>query len=456
MPEAVVDLPSSWDGAATAQHDAPSEDVQAPWWTRIGDPAVEVFIQAAEAGHPSLQSVVARIEEARAGVALQAAAGRPTMGVGATAARGRSTSDGADGMAVLGRSASVSLNVDWELDLFGRIRAAKSAASHRLNARDHEARQTRLSLSYEVAAATIALRSCRNLERIQQEDEQARLFSHEVVNKRVQAGLAEPLERQREFSRLAMSRVELANRQQECSRLVNKLAALTGMDSARIQTLMVSKEVAAPDLLDPGRPDAWPRIVMPVPATVLLRHPTVLSAMSEMEAAWSDIDTARAARWPRINLVGQLSRSWLSAAGSSSALTPWLIGPSVLGTLFDGGAAAAGISAAEARYQGALAHLNDTLRQSVEEIENSLAAIKFAHHRATASKQSLGSAAAVLRAMEQRQATGSASQLEREDARMQYLGAQLAAVSAVRDRTLAWTALVRASGNAEILEEEIK
>jgi len=456
MPETAIDLPPAWEGAATVQNAAPSADTKAPWWARIGDPAVAVFIQAAETGHPSLQSVVSRIEEARADVALQAAAGRPTVGVGASAARGRSASDGAEGQAMLGRSASLSLNVDWELDLFGRIRAAKSAANHRLNARDHEATHTRLVLSHEVAAATIALRSCRHLEHLQQQDGRARLFTHDAVSKRVQAGLAEPLDRQRELSRLALSRVDLAHRQEECARLVNKLASLTGMDAARIRMLMNSMEVTESDPLPPASLDAWPRIVMPVPATVLLRHPAVLSTMSEVEAAWNDIDTARAARWPRINLAGQLSRTWLSAAGSSSALTPWLIGPSVLGTLFDGGAAAAGISAAEARYQAALANLNSTLRKSVEEIENSLAAIEFANHRATAAKQSLASAAAVWHAMEQRQTTGSASQLEREDARVQHLSAQLAAAVAVRDRSLAWAALVRASGNAEIIEEESK
>jgi outer membrane protein, multidrug efflux system len=456
MPGAALDLPQAWDGAINIQQAVQSADPPQPWWQRTADPAVEVFLKAAEAGHPSLQSVVARIAEARASLAMRTASGRPSLGVAATVARGRGDTGDADAEAVLGRSASLTFSIGWELDLFGRIRATESAAQHRLDARDHDAENTRLALTHDVVAAVVSLRACYLSERSQVRAAQAREATRDVISRRMQVGLAAPLDGQRELGRLALAQVDLASRREECARRVNQLVALTGMEAAQVRAVMQGTQAQGEAAFDPGALDAWPLIVMPLPGTVLLRHPAVLAASSEVEAAWNDIDAARAARWPRISLGAQLSRTWLSAAGGSSAISPWSIGPSLLGTLYDGGATAASISAAEARYQGALADLRSALRQSVQDVEDSLAAIEFANQRAAAARRSLASADAVWRATELRQVAGSVSQLELEDARVQHLGTQMAAVAAARDRALAWAALVKASGNAGIIEKEMK
>lgn len=454
MPEAAMDLPTAWDGATGMQQAAAPEGHPQPWWTRAADPAVEIFLRAAEAHHPSLQSVVARIAEARADVSMGEAAGRPGVGLGASAARGRGDSAGGEGEAELGRSASMTLSLSWELDLFGRIRAAKRAAQHRLDARDQDARSTRLALAHGVVAATLSLRACQLSERAQMTSVEARMLTRDAVGTRMRVGLAAPPDLQREASRLALSQFELAGRREECARLVNRLVALTGMGAAQVRAAMLRTQDQGEAALVPEALDAWPRVVMPLPGTVLLEHPAVRAASSDAEAAWNEIDAARAARWPRLSLGAQLSRTWLSAGGRSSASSPWSIGPSLVGTLFDGGAGAAAVSAAEARYQGALAALRATLRQAVQDIEDSLAAIEFANQRAMSAQQSLVAANAVWRAMQQRQVAGSVSQLELEDARVQQLSAQMAAVAAARDRALAWAALVRASGNTRIFEKE--
>ena len=185
---------------------------------------------------------------------------------------------------------------------------------------------------------------------------------------------------------------------------------------------------------------------------MLLAHPTVAAAGRETNAAWSDITAARAARWPSLSLEAGLSRTWLRAGGASQAGAPWSIAPALLAPLLDGGARAAGVAAAQARYRGAVAQVESALREARREVEDALAAVASAQRRSQASTEALVAARVVWQAAELRFEAGAIASLALEDARRQFVAARLAALAAERDRGLAWAALVGASGDAAWLD----
>jgi outer membrane protein, multidrug efflux system len=448
-------LPAAWDeppdrlvGPTIAPGAPPA------WWMPTADAAIVSFIAAAEAGHPSVDAALARIDEARAGMARESAAGKPTLAFNASGARARSQGDSGDTGAVLGRAASVGLSLGWELDLAGRIRAATNAARQRLASQEADANNTRLMLTHDVVASALSLRGCRASVRLQQASAASRSATLEVLRGRVQAGLIAKVDMDREAGRMALAQVDLAAQREACAQLTHQLVTLTGLSPAQIRQRLDDTEPPHGDEALAQSLDAWPRTTMPLPATVLLKHPSVVFATREMEAAWIDIAQARASRWPRLSLEAQLSRQWLNAAGTGQWFTPWSIGPALVATLLDGGAGRARVSAAQARYRGAVARVELSLRQAVEDIENGLAAAAFANQRASASLDSLAAAREVWRVTRARHNSGQLSHLELEDARRQFLAAQLAAVAAARDRSLAWAALVRASGHAGLLQQD--
>lgn len=450
LPEVPMDLPTRWD-SPTRTPDSPSSAAPEPWWVRMNEPALPLLLQAAESGHPSLRLAAARIDEARATLAHESSGARPQVHVEGAGRRVREADD--DNQPVHARSASVGLRFSWELDLFGRLRASRAAARHRLLASDQDAMDLRLALSHEVAYTTVSLRTCQASARVRWQAVDATTALRDAMHKRVQAGLGAASELHRETIRLGLARADLTRQEEECARLVHQLVTLTGMAAAQVRALM--DETAPPPQVLPleSQLDAWPETVLPLPATVLTVHPAVRSAQHAVAAAWSDIDSARADRWPRFSLDAMLSREWLSAAGTRSVFTPWLIGPTLTAPLFDGGARAAHLSSAEARYQGALANLQSTLRMATRDIEDSLAAIALAGERAQALRAAHAAASLDWSTQQRRQALGLVSRYELETARLQYLDTQLAALAAARDRALAWAQLVRASGNGGILKD---
>jgi outer membrane protein TolC len=191
-----------------------------------------------------------------------------------------------------------------------------------------------------------------------------------------------------------------------------------------------------------------------LPATVLAGHPNVVSADREAVAAWEEIGVARANRLPRLNLAALLTGQWIRAAGSSFDVTTWSIGPSLTGTLFDGGAGAANVSAADARYRRALASLQGTLRSTVQDVENALAAQVSAQARTASAGDAVAAARTTLQATEAQWQAGAISLFELEDSRRQFASAQDAEISARRDQAQAWVALVKATGGAITLIPE--
>lgn len=189
-----------------------------------------------------------------------------------------------------------------------------------------------------------------------------------------------------------------------------------------------------------------PIVVAELPATVLARHPVVASADREAEAAWTDIGTAKASRLPRLNLAAVLTGEWLSAAGIGQRLVTWSIGSTLSGTLFDGGAGAANVSAAEARYRHALATLDNTLRTAVQDVENALAAQASTESRARSADDGLAAARTLLTTSEAQWRSGATSLLDLEDSRRQFATSQDAAIEARRDQAQSWIALIKATG----------
>ena len=167
---------------------------------------------------------------------------------------------------------------------------------------------------------------------------------------------------------------------------------------------------------------------------------------TETAAAWAEIAVARANRLPRLDLAAVLTGQWIRAAGSTLDFTTWSVGPSLSGTLFDGGAGKANVSAAEARYRRAAASLQGTVRSTVQEVENALAAQASAQARMETTRTAASAARTTLDATEAQWKAGAVSLFELEDSRRQFASAQDAEISARRDQAQSWVALVKATG----------
>jgi NodT family efflux transporter outer membrane factor (OMF) lipoprotein len=443
-----LQAPTAWSEntpVSYAVFGQPPVDRQA-WWRALGDRAIDALTEAALADSPTLAQALARIDEAQASAGGAEAARRPTVGAsaGLTRAQSQNTASAVPGATILSTSVNAGPQLSWEIDLFGRVRQSVEAAQSRLDARTADASSARLALTADIANSVVSLRACENGKRVLVNDIASREKTLALTRLRLSTGFAAPVDEARAASGLAASRTSLALQEEQCARLVNALVALSGQDARAVRQLIGTTAQAAAS--DPVFMPTPPASVPALPATVLARHPSVLSAEREVAAAWAEVGVARANRLPRLDLAAVLTGQWIRAAGSSLDFTTWSIGPSLSGTLFDGGAGAANVSAAEARYRRAVAGLQGTLRSTVQEVENALAAQASASARGSSTRDGVTAARTTLQASDAQWKAGAISLFELEDSRRQLASAQDAEIAARRDQTQAWVALVKATG----------
>lgn len=418
------------------------------WWRRLNDAAINTLTDSAFADNPTLLQALTRVDEARATVKVNSAATLPAVDLDAsmTRAKSRNTSQTSTSTTMLSTSASAGPSLSWEVDLFGRISQSVAAAQNHLDARTADADSSRLTLAADVANDVLSLRACENSRRVWINDISSREKTLALTRLRLNSGFAASVDEARILSGIATARTNLATQTDQCSRQVNALVTLSGEgpDSVRRLVGISSSATSAGPMPLPDAPKATPEL----PATVLTSNPDIISAEKEAAAAWAEIAVARADRLPRISLTAALTGQWIRAGGSSLDFNTWSIGPSLAGPLFDGGAGAANVESAQARYRRATASLQGTLRTTVEDVENALAAQASAASRVQSTLEGGIAAHTTFQVSESQWKAGAVSLFELEDSRRQFALAQDAEISARRDQGLAWIALVKATGAA--------
>jgi multidrug efflux system outer membrane protein len=442
----------SWTSVSVEGKPSPEQ-----WWTVLGDPAINALVDGAILDNPTLAQAMAKMDEARANVSVNRADESPSVTVKASSTESYSKSSGGSGGNAIastgqipGHSLTTTLEptLSWELDLFGRIRSSVTEAQETLNARTADAASTKLSLDIDIANGVLDLRGCNYTVKVDQDTVTSYKSTLDVVHRKNIAGFSSPVDEASAERDVAAAGNTLAVQQETCAEDLNVLVALTGRDKATIAGLVAPllPMKAADDTARyiPQPPQAVPQL----PATVLLRHPSVIAADRDAAAAWAEIGVYKADRYPQIDLAAALTGEWLRFAGSTISSAGWSLGPTITGTLFDAGKNAANVDAAEARYRQSVAKLQETVRTTVKEVENALARQHAAEARMQLSQQSVTAASVSLKGAEAKWKAGMNSLLELEDARRQYAVAQNNLISAAHDRAAAWTALVSATANS--------
>jgi multidrug efflux system outer membrane protein len=429
----------------------PAEEI---WWTALGDPVLDGLIEAAFDSSPSLALAAAHLDQARATLGIQTAQSRPQVSFSAIAERARVQSGGggiggSGGNTVVGSQVTGGPAFAWEIDLFGRLRQAQSAAGRRLTARTADAAAARLLLAAQVAGTATSLRACRGVLNVRRYDIESQERDLVLTRRRVELGFAAPVDESRALSSLADAQTNLIVQDETCVQDMDALVELTGLTA---QDLDARFGAAGP--LPGGHGDdafAFPKVpeaAVALPATVLARHPAVIAAEREVAATYAEIGVARANRLPVLNLTAALSGNWISASGSTMSSLVWSLIPAVSGPIFDAGAGAASVDGASARYRAALASLRETVRATTRDIENALSAQAHARQRLAAAARARDAAQATLEATESQWRAGAVSLFQLEVTRRQREAADETAVDAARASVQAWVDVIRASGNA--------
>lgn len=360
-----LEVPSAW----TAGDPEPGQ-VPGDWWELFADEQLNGLVTAALAENRDLRATAARVDAAAASARIAGAALRPNVGLSGNAARQRLVFVGlpipGSGGSVLSSTTNnfgVSLDLSWEADLWGRLRAGQRAALTDLHAADLELRAAELSLAAQVSKAWFALAEARSQADLAQRTVDSFLKTEEIVQRRFEGGLVTALDLRLARSNAADAKATLEERENL-------------LQLARRQVELLLGEY--PDASIEGRAEL-PSIPGPIPAglpaQILGRRPDLLSARARLVAADLRVAEAEAALLPSLRLTasgGTASNDLGDLLDGDFSV--WSIAGGVTAPLFEGGRLRAQVELREAGVDEALWLYAQRALLAFAEVETALGA----------------------------------------------------------------------------------
>ena len=340
------------------------------WWEAYADPQLNALERAALAGSPTLEVAAARTRVALAAAGIADASRYPAVNADASITRERYPANSLIPPPYAGEWSTYSAleaTLSWELDIWGRNRAAYHAAVGDSRAAAADDYAARLALAAAVAQAYVEL----SREYAQLDVAQAALHQREQIldltRQRNAAGLDSRLELRQTETTLPVTREQIAQLEEDIARTRHALAALMG---------------AGPDrglAIERPTPGTAPALALPtvLPADLIGRRPDVAARRWRAEAAAQRIDVARADFYPNVNLTAVAGFQLLGPGSLLAAPNRELgAGPALSLPLFDAGRRRATLAGRDAEFDIAVNEYNQTLADALREVADTLAAAR--------------------------------------------------------------------------------
>ncbi len=409
-----------------------------PFREFFADPVLVELIDIGLTNNFDVRIAAARVREAAAAYRAQRSFLHPTVEAGASWSRAR-----IGNVAPLpGRTVSqfeLSGLLSYEIDFWGRLRRLSEAAEADFLAAEENRRTVLITLISRIAAAYLDLLALDEQHEISRRTLESRLRSLELTRSKFDDGRGI-------VSELDVRQAEtLLHRAQATLHEISRLIALRENE---INLLLGRDPGAVPRGIPLARQALAQSVPAGLPSDLLLRRPDIRAAELQLIAANADIGAARAALFPTISLTGALGlqSAELDELLDTGLSRAWSVTPQILAPIFNAGRIRAGVAAATARQQAALAAYEEAIRTAFREVEDALVSIRELSRQLDAEIQTVEAERARLELSELRYDAGVSSYTEVLDAQRFLFDAELVLADVRRARLAAVVQLYRALG----------
>lgn len=425
------------------------------WWRLFGDARLTLAVEDALRHNASVELAAARVEEARAQLAITGADLLPTVGANFARSRSESSQRTAiplpSGVPRESNSYRATIDASYEIDLWSRLKNTRSAARAELLASEAARDTVKMTLAADVVQGWFALAALDQQLADTRRSLETRSAALGLQKRRYDAGLISDFELRQLESEVAAAEAQLPGLERRRLAQHTALAVLLGRTPKEIteergeRRVAVSSNAAA--LTTP--PPAPMALVVPagLPSELLLRRPDIVQAEQRMIAANARIAVARAAIFPSITLTGFLgSQSAGLADLFSGPAGIWSLAAAVAQPIFSGGRQDAGIAAAQARERQALAQYQLAVQTAFKEVRDALDGQLAARAQLEAEQRRAAALRDALRIARLRFENGMASQIDLLDAERNLLAAEINIAEALRSQRATIADLFKALG----------
>ena len=393
----IVKVPEAWTGGEVVPGTGQSD-----WWTYFGDRELNQVVSRVLDRNQDLRAAAARIEAADAQVRIASASQLPQLDAGFDTGRRRQNFlgfpiPGAEGK-VLSRtfsSAGLSLNLGWEVDLWGKVKAGKLAAMANTQARQAELAAARLSLSAQAASAWFLATEARGQVALARSSVESYRMSVGRIRARFESGVRPALDLRLALAELKIAEAALQSRLELADRGVRQLQILMG-------DYPDGRHGAGKAL--PMGPD---RVPTGLPSELVHRRADLVAAERDLLAADARIAEAKAQLRPSFSLTSSFGTS---SDQLRNLLSPDLLVWSLVGNaaqpIFNRGRLKAGVSLNQARAEEAAARYESAVLAAYNDVEAALAAEGVIRRRRQALEAATEQSVAARELAEQRYRSG--------------------------------------------------
>jgi multidrug efflux system outer membrane protein len=410
-----------------------------PWSELFMAEELDVLIREGLAANSDLIVAAERVELARAQFGIARSELFPQLGGQLAYDRQRVPVAGSATNVVVESSVLGLALSPWEIDVWGRVRAATESARRQVLASDETRLALQSSLVAQIASLYLRLLALDAQLALSEDTGATRRESLRLIDARFRGGVASKLEVQDATSLVAQADQTIANVLRLRLRTENALSVLIGRNAGEIRRERRLQEFALPLLLPAG-----------LPSELLLRRPDLLAAEQNLAAQDASVEAARLAFFPSITLTGLLGLASPALRDLfDSGRYAWQVSPAVTIPIFTAGRLQSNLEANEAQRRIALEQYKSAVRIAFREVDDALADYQRFGEQRSALATAVSANRERLRLSTLRYRGGVAAYFEVLDASRQLFDAELAFISVLQAQYEAIIELYRALGGGE-------
>ncbi len=431
-----IEMPLSF---SRATHPSDSNEVLC-WWTIFPDSVLHQLILKALDHNRSVAIAASRVEEAR--LALSAAKSNlaPSVGFVASAKYGNLSANAIKPPEAI-QIYSMPLSINWELDIFGKLRRANEKARYELLASEYGLRAIRLSLIAEVAHGYFSLLEYKRSLAIAQSTLSTRTTSYNLMLESFNLGAISELELQQAATQRAVVATAVPKYRLAITQAIHALSVLTG------QWATDSLTTGLPLSLQ-SIPDEIP---MGLPSQLLERRPDIMQQWALLGAANAKIGMTQAARLPSITLTGQggLFNQKISELLKDKSFM-WSTLGEITQPVLRFGFLRRQVQIAKQQYQQQLMQYEQTVLEAYSEVKDAIEQINSYKEQYISNSEIVAAARITTYLSHKRYASGFTNYLEVLDSERDLFDAELDLSAAMSKWLNAYVSLYKALGGGWI------
>ena len=359
-----VDMPQNW-----RFEDKEAKDVvNTLWWEQFNDPVLNDLILVALQENKDVKIAAARVEQFLGLYGTTRAFLFPQIGAGASGGRQRlSQSTGPvpyeqnPGINTTFDNYDIFVNVNWEIDLWGKIRRATEAARADLLSTEEARRSVILTLVTAVANAYVNLRDLDKQLVLTRETAQSYKASYDLFSLRFKYGVVSEIEVKQAAAQYELAMANIPLLQKGIAQQENALSVLLGRNPGPIPRGKTIDELMLP------------AVPAGLPSDLLLNRPDIRQAEQNLVAANATIGVAKAQYYPTISLTGLFGFASMDLSNLfEGPAKMWSYAVPISMPIFTAGAIEGQVRSAEAVQQQTLVRYQQVIQTAFREVDDSL------------------------------------------------------------------------------------